>query len=60
MLSSRASKTIQKKIDLYEDDLVNFCKELVRIPSVNGLDKEKHVAALVFKKTVKTIKTGSI
>src|SRR3989338_3764122 len=50
MLSSRASKTIQKKIDLYEDDLVNFCKELVRIPSVNGLDKEKHVAALVFKK----------
>ena len=50
MVSDIDSQKIQKKINLYGSDLVDFCRDLVKIPSVNGLDKEKHIAALVIKK----------
>ena len=50
MVSDIDSQKIQKKINLYGSDLVDFCRDLIKIPSVNGLDKEKHIAALVIKK----------
>jgi len=50
MVSDNDSQKIQKKVNLYKSDLVDFCRDLVKVPSVNGLDKEKHIAALVIKK----------
>jgi len=50
MVSNIDSQNIQKKINFYKPDLVDFCKDLVKTPSVNGLDKEKHIATLVIKK----------
>lgn len=41
---------LRKRIADYNEELIEFCKDLVRTPSVNGRDKEVKVSQLVYDK----------
>lgn len=52
MTQNREDNIVQKTL-LYKNELIEFCRELIKIPSVNGKNSERKIAELVTKRAKK-------